>query len=140
MALVMSSAGMQLLIDRALKTALSSNDDYKLQLFQNNITPTYSTSSGSYTLANFTGYSDATLTRSGWNASTSSSGVATITYGTEQTFTCSGGSPQTIYGYLIVSATDTSKVLWAEKFTTARTMSSGDVIKITPKFTFTNAS
>jgi hypothetical protein len=122
------------LLDKCLKDALSVDEGYTLKLYKNDYTPTNTDTSASYTVANFDGYADQPLTRAGWNAATTNgSGEAESTYSIEQSWTCNSGT-QTIYGYYVLGATS-GKVLWAERFTTTRTLAAGDMLKMTPKFT-----
>lgn len=139
MPLVVPTEGELELLDKMLKDALSSDENYILKLFNSSITPSGTTSSGSFAgvTATFTNYSHKTLTRAGWNAATISSGTAVADYGTTQSWTC-GATTDTVYGYWIEGATS-NKVLWAERFTTARTMGNGDVLNLTPRFTLVSA-
>lgn len=138
MSLLCPTEGASVLLTKMLISALSTDENYTLRLFQNNHTPAYTDTSANYTACSFAGYSDTTLTRAGWGAVTiNGSNQATTTYGTAQTWTCSSGS-QTVYGYCVISATS-GKVLWAELFATPRTLGASDSITCTPAVTFTNA-
>lgn len=135
MALVVPNEGELELLDKMLKDALTSDENYILKLFKNNVTPTMSFSAGSLTEADFTNYVAKTLTRANWNvAVTNGSNKAETSYATSpQSWTC-GTTGNTIYGYWVTGATSTA-VLWAERFATARVLSNGDVLNLTPKFT-----
>jgi hypothetical protein len=136
MALVVPDEGEKELLDKMLLDALSVDENYILKLFKNDFTPANTTSAGSLTEADFTSYVAKTLTRSGWAVGvTNGSNKAETSYGggTPQSWT-SGTTGNTIYGYYIVGATSTA-VLWAERFATARVLSDGDVLNLTPKFT-----
>ena len=77
------------LLDKMLKDALSSNEDYVLKLFRNDYTPDQTTASGSLTEANFTNYAATTLTRAGWNTAVTVSNKAESSYGSAaQSWTC----------------------------------------------------
>lgn len=100
-----------------------------LRLYQNNITPSDTDTAATYTEANFTGYAAITLTGASWNAAS----AGTITYSAQQTFTCSGASSNSIYGYYVTQASS-GTLLYSERdasapFTIANT---GDAVKITP--------
>ncbi|MDE3022473.1 MAG: hypothetical protein KGI54_11510 [Pseudomonadota bacterium] len=100
-----------------------------LRLYQNNITPSDTDTAATYTEANFTGYAAITLTGASWNAAS----AGTITYSAQQTFTCSGASSNSIYGYYVTQAVS-GTLLYSERdasapFTIANT---GDAVKITP--------
>ena len=116
------------LLDKMLKDALSVDEAYILKLFQNNYTPADTTTSANMTAATFTNYAHKTLTRAGWSAATTNaSGKAESSYGTApESWTC-GATGNTIYGYWVEGASS-GKVLWAERFATARVLASGDVL------------
>lgn len=133
MALVTPNAGELELLDKMLKDALSSDEDYILKLFQNDYTPDQATVVGSLTEANFTNYAAVTLTRAGWNDAVTVSNKAESSYGSvPQSWTC-GSSGNTIYGYYVCNPSDT--VLWAERFATSRVLADGDILNLQPKFT-----
>lgn len=138
MAMYTPNAGELELLDKMLKKALSTNENYILKLYQNNYTPDDNSTSGSFTEANFTNYAAVTMTRAGWNSAVVVSNKAESSYGSgPQTWTC-GASGNTIYGYYVV-ASGTSTVLWAELFPTSRILANGDVLNLTPKFTLDHA-
>lgn len=90
-----------------LKRALYGNagsENLSLRLFKNNITPADSDVAGTYTVADFTGYSNVTLTSSQsagtWAVPTAVSNKATSTYGTNATWTAT--SDQTVYGWYML--------------------------------------
>lgn len=105
--------------------------DLTLKLYKTNVTPGESDTTGSYTVADFTGYSNKTLTASQsggtWAVPTTSSGTSSTTYA-QQSWTLSGTS-QTIYGYYIIIS---STLVIAELFATARTLGDTDVLNLTP--------
>lgn len=123
------------LLDKMLKDALSSDENYILKLFTNNVTPDANFAVGSFVQATFTGYAAKTLTRTNWNAAITASGKAESSYGSApQSWTC-GTVGQTIYGYWIDNGQGSPTLLWAEKFSVARVLADGDVLNLTPKFT-----
>jgi hypothetical protein len=134
MPLVIANVGECELLDKMLKDALSTDENYTLKLFKSNTTPSASSVAGDFSEADFTGYSAKTLTRAGWNAATTVSGKAKSVYGTTQSWTC-GATGNTIYGYYIVGATS-GTLFWAERFSAAKTLNDTDVLNITPNFTF----
>ena len=126
------------LLDKMLKKALSTDENYYLKLYQNNYTPDGTTVYQSLTEATFTSYVPVTLTRALWNASVIVGGVAQTSYGSAPiSWTC-GSAGNTIYGYYVVGATS-GVVLWAELFATARQLSNADVLNLTPQFTLTHS-
>ena len=135
MALVVPNEGELELLDKMLKDALSVDENYVLKLFKNNVTPSQVFSAGSLTEADFTNYAAKTLTRTTWNvAVTNGSNKAETSYSTSPQSWTAGTTGNTIYGYYVVGATSTA-VLWVERFATARVLSNGDVLNLTPKFT-----
>ncbi|WP_165072117.1 hypothetical protein [Paludisphaera rhizosphaerae] len=116
-------------------------ENWSLRLFTNAVTVTEASTLTDFTIATFTGYTSATLTRGSWGtpASGTPSGswsaeasVAEASYA-EQTFTNSSASPVAIKGYIIVGATS-GKVIRACRFETDQTINaSGGTLKITPK-------
>lgn len=117
-----------------------SLENWTLKLFSNNISPSETDSSATYTEATFTGYSAKTLTRSisgtTWaTPSTSGGGVlesgdAYSAYGSAAQ-SWSATSAQTIYGYFIIGATS-GKVIAAEKFATAVSLINPSTITVQP--------
>jgi hypothetical protein len=132
MPLVVPNVGEIELLDKMLKNALVTDENYTLKLFNNNVTPDQSFTASSFTEATFTGYVAKTLTRSGWGAAATVSNKAQSSYA-QQSWTC-GIVGDTIYGYYVVGATSTV-LLWAERFTTPRTLGNTDILNVTPVFT-----
>lgn len=128
MPLVVPSASEDRLLGWMLNTANSSNQT--LKLFKTNVTVSASTVVGDLTEADFSGYSAKTLTRGSWTV-TQVSSKASASY-SDQTFTASSGS-QTLYGYYIVD--NSGNLLWAENFTSSKTIDSSNPLVISLKFT-----
>lgn len=102
-----------------------------LRLFQNNFTPNNASQLSDFTVADFAGYANITLTGGSW---TTTPGAPSVAAYAEQTFTrTTTGAVQTIYGYYIVNAGGTK--VWAyEKFATAQAVTSaGSTIRVTPR-------
>lgn len=118
-------------------------ENWTLKLYKTNVTPAETDTIASYTVADFTNYTNKTLTRSisGSTWSTPASGAPTGSWSGEasvaestyqqQSWTC-GATGNTIYGYWIEGATST-KLIMAELFATARTLASGDTLNLTPR-------
>lgn len=138
MALTVSNSGELLLLTWSLKST-STPEDLYLRLYSNAYVPVATSTAGSFTEATFSGYTSGgkSLTRSGWgSAATDSDGAALITYGTPQTW--SATSSQVIRGYYIVGATS-GTLVWAEAFSTPRSLVSGNDLTITPSLTLSSA-
>jgi hypothetical protein len=118
-------------LDLAIGGGTPTDTTFDVKLFQNNYTPTDSDTSASYTEATFTGYASVSVARSTYAASTIGSNIATSVSSATPTFTCTGGSAQTIYGAYVVGHTS-GKVFAAVRFDNARTMANGSVEVLNP--------
>lgn len=130
MALLVPIVGENVILENIVNKTAPQN--LVLRLFQNNITPADTDTAGTYTESTFTGYSSINLTGASWNAAASGS----ISYGSQQTFTCSGASSQNVYGYYVTQVTS-GILMWAERDASApfAITTSGDAVKITPAIT-----
>lgn len=111
--------------------ALILAGDLTLKLYKNDVTPGEGDTAGTYTVADFTGYANVTLTGGVW--SVTEGGPSYATYA-QQTFASTlGGQSQNIYGYYVVHAAS-GILLWAERFAGApyAIINNGDSIKVTP--------
>lgn len=128
MALVVPDVGETLMLEHIVgKTAV---ENLVLKLYKSNTTPGESDTAGTYTEADFTGYSAVTLTGSSWSAASGTASYA------QQSFTSSANqSAQTIYGYFVVGASS-GTLYWAERFSSSQTIqNNNDVIRVTPQLT-----
>lgn len=137
---------------QSLTEFLSAGEAFFLKLFKSNTTPAETDTPASYTLvttSDFPGYADKTLTRSvsgsTWNTPASGAptnawsveaSVAESVYGsTAQSWTNNGGSPVTVYGYILVGATS-GKLRGVETFDAPRTLQVADTLEFFPRFGF----
>ena len=108
-----------------------------LRLFSNNQTPTSTQTIADYTEATFTGYAAVIQTGSSWTitAGDGSTGFSKATTNSASTFTCSGTTSQSVYGYYVDA--NTSTLLWAERFSDGpyTIANVGDKVIITPVLT-----
>jgi hypothetical protein len=127
MALNFPDAGENLVLGMIVNKTAAEN--LSLRLYKNNITPSDTDTAATYTEATFPGYAAITLTGASWGAPSG----GTITYGAQQTFTCSGTSTDDVYGYYVVQVTS-GTILYSERDASApfAVRNSGDYIKITP--------
>lgn len=132
MAIIFANVGELELLDKMLKDALTVDENITLKLYKTNVTPTQSSVAGDFTESDFTSYVSKALTRAGFNAATTVSNKASSTYGTAQTWTA--GSSQVVYGSYAVGATS-GVLLWAELFSSAVSLVSGDTLTYTPVLT-----
>lgn len=131
-ALKVPAVGENVLLDWAIMDAAPGN--LLLRLYKNDITPGDSDTAATYTEADFTSYTEKSLTRAGWSAVTQVSNKASITFGTAQTWTNTGAS-QTVYGYYVVTDEGTPVLVWAERFDSPRTLGTSDTLSVTPVLT-----
>lgn len=106
-----------------------SLENWTLKLFKNNFTPAVTSVAADFTEADFTGYTAKTLTRSQtgstWGAASITSDISQSEYGTDQSFTYTGATSQSVYGWYIVGATS-GKVILAHKWTDGARVAVGD--------------
>ena len=137
MAIIVPNQGELELLDKMLKDALDTDENYSFRLFKNDYTPDQYTVEGDFEEADFTNYvaGGETLTRANFGAaSLNINNEAETSYSSELSWTC-GSTGNTVYGYYVLGATSL-KVLWTERFAAPRVMTDTDILKITPTFTF----
>ena len=127
MALNVPDVGENAILEMIVNKTAAQN--LTLELFQNNITPSDTDTKITYTAANFTGYAALTLTGASWNAASAGS----IAYSAQQSFTCSGASANSIYGYYVYQSVS-NILLWSERDASApfTIANSGDKVQLTP--------
>ena len=132
MALVVPNVGAVLALKNFLNHTAPQNQT--LKLFKSNTTPGETDTAVTYTVADFTGYSDASLTGTSWTVTEADPASAAYA---QQTFTSSAGSQnQNVYGYYAVQASS-GILMFAERFTDGpyNIANNGDAIKVTPTIT-----
>ena len=125
MALVVCDGG-ELIALKALVNHTAQSTNLALKLYKSDTTPGNTDTAATYTEADFTGYSAATLTGASWVVTGNP-----VTYA-KQTFTSSAGSQnQNVYGYFIVAG---AALIYAERFTDGpyNIANDGDKIEVTP--------
>lgn len=131
MALNFPDVGENLALEAIVNKATPQN--LVLRLYSNNITPSDTDTTATYTEATFAGYAAITLTGASWNAAAAGS----IAYSAQQTFTRSTtGATENIYGYYCNQLSSTT-LMYSERDASApfAVTNSGDAIKITPTIT-----
>lgn len=135
MSLVIPDEGAPILLVNTLKGAGSPVPSWLLGLYQNAYTPDSATTFASFSESSFTGYARYGIDPSKWLTPTIISSRASSTYDAPGPVTwTNGGSSQNVYGYFVID-NSTGKILWAERFATARTMATGDELDLTLIFT-----
>lgn len=105
-----------------------------LHLYQNNVFPSLSSTSATFTECSFTGYVDAVLTRSDWSDPATLGGSATSSFPVV-TFTNTGTLPTVFYGFYV---TDVSgNLIYAGRFDQTETLEPSSSYTYTPVFTLT---
>jgi hypothetical protein len=84
-----------------------------LHLFKNNITPASTMVLSDYTEATFTGYAAVTLSSANWTVT--AGGPTTVEYTSGVSFTCSGTTSESVYGFYLTDALS-SALMWSERF------------------------
>lgn len=137
MAGIIAEGGLSAIL-QAITNKDAANEDLKLGLFSNDVTPAIADVIGTYTAATFTGYSAITLTGASWSVTLAD--PVLISYA-QQTFQSSADqAAQTIYGYYLFRGT-TLDLLGAERFSISQVVQfNGDTIKITPRLYLTNSA
>jgi hypothetical protein len=108
-----------------------------LKLYVNNVTPGDSDTASSYTEMTTQNYSAKTLSGASW---TFTAGEPSHADFAQQTWTFDGtGGSTSVYGYYVVK-TSSGLLLFAERFSDGpyTITTNGDVIKVTPYFSFDN--
>lgn len=137
MALVVPSASEKTLAEFMLGVATPGNQT--LKLFVNNVTPDDDSTAASFTEMSTHGYAAKTLTKTSWVATQGATGQPCSAAYAAQTWTFTAASAVSVYGYYIIDVT-TGKLLWAEKFASAKVVeNAGDQIIVTPTITMSKS-
>jgi len=137
MALVVPDEGEIELLKKLLKNT-TDTENYLMRLYQNNYTPSGTTTAIDFTEANFSNYADKTIARIDWATPTTNANNKAESSVAVQSWTC-GTVGNTIYGYYIIGSVS-GKVLWAEKFASTRVLEDSDVLNVYPKFNLSSAN
>ena len=132
MTLVLPDAAEDLILQHFFNKTAPQNQT--LKLFKSNTTPGEGDTAATYTVADFTGYANISLTGADW---TITPGAPTAAAAPQQTFSSSADqAAQSVYGYYVVQAVS-GLLMFAERFTDGPYViaNNGDQIKITPQFT-----
>ena len=129
-AILVPDVGERNLLDKMLGRA-NVTEDMLLGLYKASVTPAEGDTLGTFTAADFTNYTQKTLTDTSWNAASTSTGTTSATYA-QQSWTC-GASGNTIYGALYID-TDTTTLIASDAFAVARVLADTDVLNFTPRW------
>jgi hypothetical protein len=106
-------------------------ESFIVKLFKNNYTPVDASTASDFTEATFTGYAAITIARTAFSAPAIVSDVAYSSVSGYPTYTCTAGGIEVCYGWYMVGASS-GKVLAAQRFDNARSISAGAVEKLNP--------
>jgi hypothetical protein len=124
MNMVIPNEGKLLLLAWAIRDDTLFVGGYIVGLYSNNYTPVNSSVLADFTTASFTGYSVVPLARLDFAPPVILSNVAYITSSVTPIYDCTGGAPETIYGWFMADASLTH-VIAAQRFDVPRVMSTG---------------
>lgn len=134
MLMVIPNEGKLLWLYWAIGTDGSDLEDFVVDMFSNNETVDDASTGADFTIATFTGYAQVAVARADFGSPSIVSNIANINDPTFPEFTCTGGSPQTCYGWLMRGATSGTIVAGAN-FDTPRVMAPGATEQLDP-FTY----
>ncbi len=131
MLMVCPNEGKTYFLNNCVNANEFSSDDWHVRLFQNDYTPVEDSELADFDEADFTGYDQVSIAQGSWDAAVIVADVAEVEYGAPPTYTCTGGAPQTVYGWYIVSD-GANVVLLAQRFDDPREMVPGAVESLDP--------
>jgi len=131
MNMVIPNEGKLLWLYWALGTDGSDLEDFVVDLFSSNTTVVDASTATDFTIATFTGYAQVPVDRADFAAPSISSNVAIIDDSTFPVFTCTGGSPQTVYGWIMRGATS-GDIVAGQNFDSPRVMNPGATESLDP--------
>lgn len=131
MNMVIPNEGKLRLSQWMLREENASFGNMEVELYTNNYTPVDSSTFADFTPATFTGSDPIPVTRAEWGTPSIISNVAYTTLPTAPEWTCTGGGPQTCYGWVLYDVADNT-VIAAQRFDSARVMDTGAVEALDP--------
>lgn len=135
--LVAPNEGLADQLDYLLRAPISGVVPWLLILYLNDdLVLDQSTVYADLTEADFSGYSRVTLTRATWTEAVIESDAAVSTYGTDPVQWTASGSPQTLYGWAIITPV-ASVIRYIEPFPTPVTAAPGSPVGVLPRVTLT---
>lgn len=111
-------------LDRALTPSGATVEDWKIRLYQNDLTPDDGTVLDSFTEATFMGYVPENVASGNWPPSDIVSDIAVSTLTNAPVFTSTDPTSQTIYGWYMVGVT-TNTLVACQRFDTPRVLVNG---------------
>lgn len=108
----------------ALVTDGSDLEDFIVDLFASNTVVDDASTAADFTLATFTGYLQVPIARGDFSSPVIVSDVAETNNPTAPQFNCTGGAPETCYGWIMRGDTS-GKIVFGQNFDVPRVMSAG---------------
>ncbi len=131
MLMVCTNDGKLYFLSLAMGVDLFGADDWTLRLFANDYTPEDASVTADFTEASFTGYVEWGIPAGSMPAPTIVADVAESDLTPPPFFTCTGGAPETVYGWYL-TADGSGDTLLAQRFEDPREMVPGAVESLDP--------
>jgi hypothetical protein len=111
----------------------------RVQLYQNNLSPTGQNVLADFVLADFDGYSDSVAIE--WGSAYENSNGQSQIVGDSKQFSCTGSLSNEIFGYLVVSGTGSGETLcYSEELASPVTLNqTGQALNVIPVMTLQEA-
>src|SRR5689334_10427768 len=130
MNMVMPDEGKAEVLEELFRST-GSRPTWTLYLFSSNTTVADASVFADFTIATFTGYSNVSIARADWSAAVVSSNIGNITKTSAPSFSCTGGSPQNVYGWILRNASS-GKLWFGQNFDSPISMVNGATLAIDP--------
>lgn len=117
---VIPNEGKTLMLDEIFRLT-TTRETFLLKQFVSNTTVVDASTLADFTIATYTGYADVAIARGDWSAAAIASNIGSISKTSNPVFTCTAGSPQTVYGLLLVGNTS-GKIYAGVNYTTPISM------------------
>lgn len=115
----------------AVTSAAVETDSYQVDLFKNDYMPVAASTRASFVACDFAGYEEQRVYREDGSDPVIVVDAAETTFATPPTYTCTGGVPQTAYGWVMID-NESEIVLAAQRFDVPRLMAPGAVLTLDP--------
>lgn len=131
MLMVIPNEGKLKWLENAIPIEASISEPWWVRLYANDYTPVDGSTGVNFTEATFTGYAAVELLPELFSAPVLVGNVARADYPASPSYSCTGGSPQTVYGWFMVGQVS-GIVYAAQRFDTPRLMATGSVEALDP--------
>lgn len=131
MDMVIPNEGKQFWLNRALQNGSALNSNLQIHLFINDLTPDDNSVFASFDPATFDGSISQNLSNGNWSGATIDADVAESTHTPAPSWTNTGATTETAYGWYAFPEGDSICVA-AQRFDTPHVMSPGEIETLTP--------